>query len=48
MDKIFIIILGFILIIYVFNLTVKRIKKVTYKKAGKKWEGIVNELSKRK
>tara|TARA_Y100001968_G_C19044614_1_gene566162 strand:- start:381 stop:527 length:147 start_codon:yes stop_codon:yes gene_type:complete len=48
MNKLFIIIIIFILLTYVSNIIIKRIKDDSNKKAGKKWEGIVKELSSRK
>ena len=48
MNKIFLLIIVFILIIYACNLLIKQMKKATYLKASKKWDGIVKELSKRK
>ena len=38
----------FILTILILNYLIYRQKKDTYLKAGKKWDGIVKELSKRK
>ena len=37
-----------ILIIYILNNLIYQKKRSTYIKAGKKWDGIVEELSKRK
>ena len=48
MDKILLLILIVIIIIFVSNVLRKKIKKATYKRAAKKWEGIVKELSQRK
>tara|TARA_Y100001968_G_scaffold94688_1_gene85019 strand:+ start:774 stop:917 length:144 start_codon:yes stop_codon:yes gene_type:complete len=47
MNKIFLLLI-IILIIYVINFIVNRRKGAKYQKAGRKWEGIVKELSKRK
>ena len=44
----FIIVIIFILTIYFFNYLIYRRKRDLYLKAGKKWDGIVKELSKRK
>ncbi len=46
----FIIVIVIILIatICIFNYLIYRQKRDTYLKAGKKWDGIVRELSKRK
>ena len=38
----------FIFTIFFFNYLIYRRKRETYHKAGKKWDAIVNELSKRK
>ena len=38
----------FILTIYFVNYLIYRIKRNTYLKASKKWDGIVEELSRRK
>ena len=46
MKLIFIVLL--ILSVFLFNYLIYRRKKNTYIKAGKKWDSIVNELSKRK
>ena len=48
MNKIFILILALIIIIYIVNIIKMRNHKADYLKAGKKWEGIVKELSRRK
>ena len=45
---IFVIIVLFILIFNLYKFLVYRHKKSAYKKAGKKWDGIVKELSERK
>ena len=47
MNKIFFLLI-IILLIYFINLIANRRKGAKYLKAGKKWEGIVKELSKRK
>ena len=46
--KIFIFLTMIILIIYTSKVFVNRTKKAAFLKAGKKWEGIVKELSERK
>ncbi len=47
--KLFIIIfLTIILIIFIAKFIINRSKRLSYLKAGKKWEGIVKELSDRK
>ena len=48
MNLIVILITLFILIIYISNLILNQKKKANYQKAGKKWDGIVKELSNRK
>ncbi len=48
MNFILTIIIGFILITYLYNLLVNKRKRETFIQAGKKWDGIVNELSRRK
>jgi len=48
MNFIFVIVTLLIIAIFFFNYLTYRHKKDTYLKAGKKWEEIVNELSKRK
>ncbi len=48
MKNFFLIVIIFILIIFFFNYLIYRRKRDTYLKAGKKWDGIVKELSKRK
>tara|TARA_B100000945_G_C20374104_1_gene593668 strand:+ start:1111 stop:1257 length:147 start_codon:yes stop_codon:yes gene_type:complete len=48
MNLILILIILFLLIIYLSKVLIKRSKKATYLKAGKKWEGIVKELRRRK
>ena len=44
----FIIVIVIILIITAFNYLIYKQKRDTYLKAAKKWDGIVEELSKRK
>ena len=48
MNLILAIVFVIILIIYIFNYLFYRRKRDTYFKAGKKWDGIVKELSNRK
>ena len=48
MPVIFFSILAFILVRYCYRFLVNRSRKAAYMKAGKKWEHIVEELSKRK
>ncbi len=48
MKSIIVIVIIFILTINFFNYLIKIRKRDTYLKAGKKWDGIVKELSKRK
>jgi len=48
MNILFLLILVFILIIYIAKIVVNRRKRATYLNAGKKWDRIVKELSKRK
>jgi len=48
MKYIFILVIIFILPICFINYLIYRRKRDTYLKAGKKWDGIVKELSKRK
>ena len=48
MNFIFIIVITLILIICFFNYLTYKKKRSTYLKAGKKWDGIVEELSRRK
>ncbi len=48
MNLLFILLIGFILIIYLYNYLVTRSKRSTYIKAGKDWDEIVKELRKRK
>jgi len=44
----FVIVIIFILIMCIFSYLIKRQKKNSYLNAGKKWDRIVNELSRRK
>ena len=48
MKLIFVILIIFVLMIYILNYLISQKKKSTYLKAGKKWDGIVEELSRRK
>ena len=48
MNKILITIIALILLFIISNLIIQKAKKATYLKAGKKWEGIIKELSERK
>jgi len=48
MNFIFIIVIIFILTISFFNYLIYRQKRDSYIKAGKKWDGIVKELRRRK
>ncbi len=48
MNKIIFLVLILTLIIYLSNLVIKRTQKSAYRKAGKKWDGIVQELRRRK
>ena len=48
MKFIFILLITFIIIIYILNYLTYQNKKSTYLKAGKKWDGIVDELRRRK
>ena len=48
MKIIALIIILFILFIYLYKFLVNRSKRASYFKAGKKWEGIVEELRRRK
>ncbi len=48
MKIIFGIIIILLISIYFFNYLIYRQKRDTYLKAGKKWDGIVEELTKRK
>ncbi len=48
MIKITLILIGFIITIIVFNYLIYMLKRDKYLKAGKKWDGIVKELSRRK
>tara|TARA_Y100001968_G_C18997250_1_gene544189 strand:+ start:482 stop:628 length:147 start_codon:yes stop_codon:yes gene_type:complete len=41
-------IISLIAIIFTYNIIVKIKKKTAYNKAGKKWEEVIKELSKRK
>ena len=48
MNKIIFLVIILTLIIYLSNLVIKRTKKSAYRKAGEKWDGIVQELRRRK
>ncbi len=48
MNLIFLIVIILLIIIFIFNYLSIRHKRDTYLKAGKKWDKIVKELSKRK
>ena len=48
MNLIIVIVVITVLSIFIFNYFIDRQKRVTYLKAGKKWDGIVKELSRRK
>ena len=48
MNLIFLIVIIIILSLSIFNYLIYRRKRDYYLKAGKKWNGIVKELSKRK
>ena len=48
MHLIFISLISVVLVIYITNLLVVQKKRSDYIKAGKKWDGIVKELRKRK
>ncbi len=48
MILIFAIVFIITIIIFIFNYLIYRRKRDTYLKAGKKWDGIVKELSRRK
>tara|TARA_Y100001968_G_scaffold209343_1_gene192424 strand:+ start:23 stop:169 length:147 start_codon:yes stop_codon:yes gene_type:complete len=40
--------IALIVFIYIFNYLIKHKKRTEYMKAGRKWDGIVEELSRRK
>ena len=48
MKLIFILLITIIAITYIYNYLTYKKKKATYQKAGKKWDGIVDELRRRK
>ncbi len=48
MKFIFLIVIIFILTIFITNNLISRRRRDTFLKAGKKWDGIVKELSERK
>ena len=48
MKQIFVVLILSILIFHICNMIINRRKKLKYLKAGKKWDNIVKELSKRK
>ena len=48
MNNIIVIVLVFLLLIYLYIIINNQKKRIKYHKAGKKWDDIVEELSKRK
>tara|TARA_B100000579_G_C22051248_1_gene497107 strand:- start:234 stop:380 length:147 start_codon:yes stop_codon:yes gene_type:complete len=48
MNQILVVITIIILMVYLINLIIRKTKRSAYKKAAKKWDGIVKELSERK